>query len=135
MHRRDFVKTSLLTGAAAATSQTVFAHAEKKYAADKPFNLDYAPHEGMFKNMGGADFIDQIKFAYDKGFRSIEDNGMTSRSPEMQKKIGDTLARLGMRMGVFVVPKGGNSANSLAAGKQEYIDIFLKGCRSVAPVP
>ena len=43
---------------------------------DKPFNLNYGFHDGMFKNHGGADFIDQIKFAYDKGFRSIEDNGM-----------------------------------------------------------
>jgi hydroxypyruvate isomerase len=37
-------------------------------------------------------------------------------------------------MGVFVVDKGGNSANSLAAGKKEYLDIFLKGCRNTVEV-
>ena len=55
---------------------------------DKPFNLNYAFHDGMFKNHGGNDFIDQIKFAHDMGFRSIEDNGMMGRPVEQQKKIG-----------------------------------------------
>jgi hydroxypyruvate isomerase len=32
-------------------------------------------------------------------------------------------------MGVFVLNKGGNGANTLAAGKPEFIEIFLKGCR------
>jgi hypothetical protein len=39
-----------------------------------------------------------------------------------------------MKMGVFVVDKGGNGANTLAAGKQEYIDIFLKGCKQAVEV-
>lgn len=135
MNRRNFVRTGLLAGAAASTTATVFGKEIKRPdQKDKPFNLDYAFHDGMFKNHGGNDFIDQIKFAYDKGFRSIEDNGMTGRSVEQQTKIGETLAKLGMKMGVFVVPKGGNSANSLAAGKKEYIDIFLQGCRQSVEV-
>jgi hydroxypyruvate isomerase len=68
------------------------------------------------------------------GFRSIEDNGMMGRTPEMQKKIADTLSKLGMSMGVFVLNKGGNGANTLAAGKPEFIDIFLKGCRDAVEV-
>jgi len=88
----------------------------------------------MFRNNAGADFIDQIKFAYDQGFRSIEDNGMARRPPEQQQKIGDTLAKLGMAMGVFVLDKGGNGANTLAAGKPEYLEIFLKGCREAVEV-
>lgn len=98
-------------------------------SANQPFKLDYAPHQGMFSASAGKNFLDEIKYMYDLGFRSIEDNGMPSRSVDEQKKIGDLLAKLGMRMGVFVVPKGGNGANSLAAGKQEFVDIFLKGCR------
>ena len=39
-----------------------------------------------------------------------------------------------MSMGVFVLDKGGNGANTLAAGKQEYIDIFLKGCRQAVEI-
>ena len=134
MNRRNFVRNSMLAGASMASATTVFGKENKTQQKDKPFNLDYAFHDGMFKNHGGNDFTDQIKFAYDKGFRSIEDNGMTGRSVEQQTKIGETLAKLGMKMGVFVVPKGGNSANSLAAGKKEYIDIFLQGCRQSVEV-
>src|SRR5687767_14519489 len=135
MNRRNFVRNGLLAGAAVSTTAKVFGKDPKNPdQKDNPFNLDYAFHDGMFKNHGGEDFIDQIKFAYDKGFRSIEDNGMTGRSVEQQTKIGETLAKLGMKMGVFVVPKGGNSANSLAAGKKEYIDIFLQGCRQSVEV-
>ena len=39
-----------------------------------------------------------------------------------------------MTMGVFVVPKGGNGQNTLAAGKQEHLDVFLKGCRQSVEV-
>ncbi|MEP7373761.1 MAG: TIM barrel protein [Chitinophagaceae bacterium] len=135
MNRRKFVRNGLLAGAAVSAGSTIFAKENTtNMQPDKPFNLNYGFHDGTFKNHGGADFIDQIKFAYDKGFRSIEDNGMTSRSTEQQAKIGETLAKLGMTMGVFVVPKGGNSANTLAAGKKEYVDIFLQGCRQSVEV-
>ncbi len=135
MNRRNFVRNGVLAGASLTTATQLFGKENKKEpTADKPFNLNYAFHDGMFKNHGGNDFIDQIKYAYEKGFRSIEDNGMTGRTTEQQTKIGEALAKLGMTMGVFVVPKGGNSANSLAAGKKEYIDIFLEGCRQSVEV-
>ena len=136
MQRRNFLKQGLAAGAASFVSTSLFASENRKTEplAEKPFQMNYAFHAGMFKNHGGDDFIDQIKWAYDQGFRSIEDNGMTGRTPEMQKKIGDTLAKLNMQMGVFVVNKGGNGANTLAAGKQEYVDIFLKGCRDAVEV-
>ncbi|MDR0794228.1 MAG: TIM barrel protein [Chitinophagaceae bacterium] len=83
----------------------------------------------MFRNSAGNDFIDQIKYAYDRGFRAMEDNGFVGRSIEQQNKIGETMAKLGMKMGVFVLNKGGNGETTLAAGTQEHLDIFLKGCR------
>ncbi len=113
---------------------SLWAGSAKDVKADKTFHMDYAPHDGMFGNSAGKDFIDQIKYMYDKGFRSIEDNGMTGRTPQMQSKIGETLAKLNMRMGVFVVPKGGNGANTLAANKKEHLDIFLDGCRQSVEV-
>ena len=140
MQRRRFLGQSLLTAGASifAASSAVAAKKSDGYcgnmAADKPFNLNYGFHDGMFKNSAGPDFIDQIKYGYDMGFRSIEDNGMPGRTPEMQKKIGDTLAKLGMQMGVFVLNKGGNGANTLAAGKPEFVEIFLKGCRDAVEV-
>ncbi len=68
------------------------------------------------------------------GFRATEDNGMAGRPADQQQKIGDALAKLGMTMGVFVLNKGGNGENTLAAGKKEYIDIFLKGCNQAVEV-
>jgi len=140
MQRRKFMQQSVFTAAATmlglsqsrANSNTL--HSPSGLLAEKPFNMNYGFHDGMFKNSAGPDFLDQIKFGYDMGFRSIEDNGMMGRTPEMQKKIGETLAKLGMTMGVFVLNKGGNGANTLAAGKPEFVEIFLKGCRDAIEV-
>ena len=133
MQRRHFMQQSALAGAALLATSGAKASSNNK-AANTPFHLNYGTHDGMFKNSAGNDFIDQIKYAYDLGFRAIEDNGMTGRSTDMQQKIGDALAKLGMQMGVFVVDKGGNDANSLTTGKQEYVDTFLKGCKQAVEV-
>ncbi len=126
MKRSDFIKSAgILAGGTMVSSHTL--STDNRNGAT--FNLDYAPHQGMFKTSAGSSFLDEIKYMHDLGFRSIEDNGMPSRSVDEQKKIGELLAKLGMRMGVFVVPKGGNGPNTLAANKQEHLDIFLKGCR------
>lgn len=136
MKRRDFMYQSVFAGASVLTASG--AHAAlpgwRATPADQPFHLHYAFHDGMFKNSAGNDFIEQIKFGYDRGFRAIEDNGMMKRPVADQEKIGDTLAKLGMSMGVFVLDKGGNGANTLAAGNPEYIEIFLKGCRQAVEV-
>lgn len=134
MQRKHFIRHSALAGAAVLTGAKASAENKKTAIAGQLFNLNYGTHDGMFKNSAGPDFIDQIKFAYDQGFRSIEDNGMARRPPEQQKKIGETLAKLGMSMGVFVCDKGGNGANTLAAGKPEHLEIFLKGCREAVEV-
>lgn len=134
MDRRNFVKNNFLAAGALTFINGRFNRKSTIFTADTPFNLDYAIHDGMFTNSVGKDFIDQIKYAYDKGFRAMEDNGMTGRTPEMQTKIGETLTKLDMRMGVFVVPKGGNGANTLASKKKEHIDIFLDGCRKSVEV-
>jgi hydroxypyruvate isomerase len=132
MQRREFVRNAVavaagLTVTGAAT--TVRAASEKTTSSGKPFNLNYAPHAGMFKNHAGDNFIDQIRFMYDQGFRAIEDNGLLDRPVEEQKKIGDLLAKLGMTMGVFVVDGGENWKVSLTTGKKEHLDVFLSACR------
>lgn len=133
------MQQSLLAGGSLFAAQAVHAGFRAGDAGIQPeevtpFHCNYGIHDGMFRNHGGNDFTDQIKFAYDMGFRAIEDNGMMGRTPEQQEKIGNTLARLGMSMGVFVLDKGGNGRNSIATGKQEYADIFLKGCRQAIEV-
>ncbi len=136
MQRKFFIQQSALAAGALFTSARVLSSPEiPKIPSDtKPFNLNYGIHAGMFKSHGGDDFIEQIRFAHGLGFRSIEDNGMMGRPTDMQQKIGDTLAKLGMTMGVFVVDKGGNGANTLAAGKQEFVDIFINGCKRAVEV-
>lgn len=135
MNRRNFVRNGLLAGAAVTTHPQIFGKSNNMDIADKPFNLNYAFHDGMFKNLGGNDFIDQIKFAYDKGFRSIEDNGMMSRPVEQQKKIGETLVKLGMTMGVFVITSDSwHWKTSLATGKQEWIDKMIRDCKEAVEV-
>jgi hydroxypyruvate isomerase len=135
MERRSFLRNTAATIAAlsfAGTNQT-FASVNGSSESAK-FKLKYAPHFGMFKNSVGEDLIDQIRFMADQGFTAFEDNGLMGRDPAMQTKIGETLSRLNMTMGVFVVDKGGNMANTLAAGKPEFIDIFLNGCRKAVDV-
>ena len=136
MKRRNFLKNTVASGIAltgmgslmgAAASETVSSNAKK-------FKLNYAPHFGMFRHSGGEDLIDQLKFMADQGFTAFEDNGLMRRDIATQAKIGETLEKLGMTMGVFVVDKGGNMANTLAAGKKEHVDIFLDGCRRAVDV-
>ena len=138
------MQQTFLAGASLLTSEQILSQhphknestagvAAPKTGAEQPFHLPYAIHDGMFKNHAGDNFIDQIKFAYDMGFRAIEDNGMMRRTPEQQKQIGDTLATLGMRMGVFVISFGGWQ-NTLTANKKEWNDLFLKDCHDALEV-
>jgi len=136
MERRKFIRNVSLGTAAAGIAgiSDLQAGQSVQKKAEETFNLDYAPHFGMFKHHAGEDLLDQITFMHEMGFRSLEDNGMMRRTPEMQEKIANHMAKLGMTMGVFVLDKGGNGANTLAAGKQEHVDIFLDGCRKAVEV-
>ena len=77
--------------------------ADRPPTAGAPFHLNYGIHDGQFRQHAGPEFTDQIKFAYEQGFRAIEDNGMMDRPVEQQTRIGETLRQLGMTMGVFVL--------------------------------
>ena len=129
-NRREFIKKSL--GAASILSlggmtESAFAHHSK--IEKNNFKMLYAPHFGMFKHSAGDDLFDQLQFMADNGFMALEDNGMLARPVETQKKIGETLTKLGMKMGVFVIDGGENWKISLASGKSEFLENFLKTCR------
>lgn len=136
MERRKFMQQSLLAGASlAATPSLMSACTTDAVQQGKTFSMDFAFHEGMFKNHAGKDFIDQIKWAHDQGFRSIEDNMMMSRPVELQEKIGNTLAKLNMRMGVFVITTDNwHWKTSLTTGKEEWISKMEKDCRTAIDV-
>ncbi|MCU0356335.1 MAG: TIM barrel protein [Cyclobacteriaceae bacterium] len=123
MKRRNFLGKGLAMTAVPSFITTI-ARAENQTAA-QTFKLNYAPHDGMFAAHAGNDFLDQIKFMHDQGFRAVEDNGMRQRTPALQEKIGSQLAKLGMTMGVFVAHNiAWNDAN-LASGNKEKRDQFL----------
>lgn len=143
MERRNFLRNSFITGAGLTMGAQAFASPRHSTSSllnclsniNKTFNLDYAFHDGMFKEHGGASFTNQIKWAHEQGFRSIEDNGMMARTPEQQKQIGDTLSKLDMRMGVFVITTDNwHWKTSLATGKQEWIDKMIKDCKDAVEV-
>jgi hydroxypyruvate isomerase len=137
MQRRNFLQQSLLAGGAlftSATSAFATSNVDNKMPGEKPFHLNYGIHDGMFRNHAGNEFADQIKFAYDNGFRAIEDNGMSGRSEDQQKKIGDLIAKLGMAMGVFVQPGLGNDSNMLASGKADQVENFIASCKKAVEV-
>ena len=93
--------------------------------AKNKFNLNYAPHLGMFKNTVGDDPIDQINYMADLGFGAFEDNGMRSRSTSLQEKISNTLVQRGMKMGVFVAHKIYWDKPNLASGDSDFRNEFL----------
>jgi hydroxypyruvate isomerase len=133
MNRRNFISRSVAGAGAVLMASNTTAY-PLTTPAGQPFKLNYAPHDGMFKNSAGSDFVDQIKFMADQGFRSVEDNGMLGRSVAEQERIGKTLSQLGMTMGVFVVDGGDNWKISLTTGKQEFKDIFLRTCKQCVEV-
>ena len=136
MERRKFMKQSLLGAGAFIPFADKLSPLEKNILTEdaNPFKCDYGFHDGTFRNLAGPDFIEQIKFGYSQRFRSIEDNGMMGRSAQDQQKIGDTLSKLGMRMGVFVISYASNDALGLTTGKKDWIDKFTASCKDAVEV-
>lgn len=88
----------------------------------------------MFEAHAGSDLIAQLEFMADEGFTALEDNELMSRPVPLQERIGATLARLGMTMGVFVIDGGDNWKPSLTTGQEEFRERFLKTCRAAIDV-
>lgn len=107
MNRRNF---SQITGAsfAALTTQSLFADHHGGDHAGKPFKAKFAPHPGLIPTGPGKkdSYIDQLKFAYDLGFRAWEDNGFFSQSPAVQEKVAELMKDKGMEFGVAVISNG-----------------------------
>ena len=131
-NRRLFLQQT--AGAAVAASLATAAVAAKARREPRKFQLKYAPHFGMFKEHAGPDPIAQLEFMAAQGFTALEDNGLMGRPVELQERIGATLARLGMTMGVFVIDGGDNWKTSLTTGKPEFHEKFLATCRTAVEV-
>ncbi|UJH66329.1 hydroxypyruvate isomerase family protein [Allomuricauda sp. SCSIO 65647] len=125
MKRRKFMLKSALTTAGLGLVPQLMAQKGKSHTSAQPFNLNYAPHLGMFKNMAGEDPIDQLNFMADHGFKAFEDNGMKGRDKALQEKMASTMSNRGMAMGVFVAHsiswKKPNLANGDIAPRKKFL--------------
>tara|TARA_B100000963_G_scaffold51447_1_gene39588 strand:+ start:764 stop:1672 length:909 start_codon:yes stop_codon:yes gene_type:complete len=90
------------------------------------YNLNYAPHLGMFEALAGNDPIDQLNFMADQGFSSFEDNDMRKRSIKLQEKISQTMQQRNIKMGVFVAHDIAWKRPNLASGDINEQNAFLK---------
>ena len=131
-NRRSFLQQSMTAAAlvAAAASSPEAQAAKASKPGPRKFRLKYGPHFGMFKTQTGDDPVAQLEFMADQGFTAFEDNGLMARPVDVQEKIGATLAKRGMTMGVFVIDGGDNWKTSLTTGKAEFRDKFLETCRA-----
>tara|TARA_B100001741_G_C16468825_1_gene558911 strand:+ start:231 stop:1091 length:861 start_codon:yes stop_codon:yes gene_type:complete len=105
-------------------------------ALDIPYkyNLNYAPHLGMFKAHAGDNPIDQLHFMAEQGFKSFEDNDMRKRSIKLQEKMSQTMQQLNIKMGVFVAHNIAWKKPNLASGKKDERDAFLSEIKSSVEV-
>ena len=134
MDRRQFLQHAVAAAGTLPVASAAFEGTVMQPSETHAFKLKYAPHLGMFEHSAGKDPLDQIRFMAGAGFRAFEDNGMMKRPVELQQQIGDTLAKLGMTMGVFVIDTGDNWKPSLATGKPEFREKFVQTCREAVEV-
>ena len=123
MKRRNFIQNSTLTAASLMAVNPLFSNNNSK--PNHVYNLNYAPHFGMFKNHAGSDIFNQLEFIKDQGFKAFEDNGMKNRDAKTQEKIGNFLSNNNMKMGVFVAHKIYWNEPNLASGDLNKRNEFL----------
>lgn len=99
MNRRTFTKLTL-AGAILAPASNAFA--EEKTA---PFKAKFAT---TFNQLPTApkDYLEQLQFAYDHGFRAWEDNWLKGRDQKLWPKIAEFCKDKGMSLGVSVISVG-----------------------------
>jgi len=123
MKRRNFIQNSTLTAASLMAVNPLFSNNNSN--PNHVYNLNYAPHFGMFKNHAGSDIFNQLEFIKDQGFKAFEDNGMKNRDAKTQEKIGNFLSNYNIKMGVFVAHKIYWNEPNLASGDLNKRSEFL----------
>jgi len=133
MKRRKFIQKGALAGSFLGLGG-VNAFAKENYTelpkAKHSFNLNYAPHIGMFKHLAGDDPVAQLEFMAAQGFTAFEDNEMRNRPLSQQKEMAACMQKHSMTMGVFVAHKIYWTEPNLASGKQQWRDEFLADIKS-----
>ena len=133
MERREFLKSAAVVGAGL-VSHRWSANPSIGQSGPAKFKLHYAPHFGMFTAHAGSDLVAQLEFMAAEGFTALEDNSMKSRSIADQERIANAMARLNMRMGVFVAHTIDWNEPGIPSGKPEKIEKFLQEVRESVDV-
>lgn len=124
MKRRTFSKSMGIAALGMLTGNQMMAAGQPMSKAHK-FNLNYAPHLGMFEHLAGSDPIDQLKFMADQGFTAFEDNGMKERDIGLQSAMASVMEKRGLQMGIFVAHKIYWNEANLASGDEDRRKEFL----------
>ena len=124
MKRRNFIRNASIASSALFAINSIYP--STKFYNKYKFNLNYAPHLGMFKHHAGNDPINQLRFMAEQGFTAFEDNGMKKRDVETQKKMASFMINNNMQMGVFVAHTIYWKEPNLASGKKDKREEFLK---------
>jgi hydroxypyruvate isomerase len=100
MNRRTFCTLTGTSLAAVATGVTYGAQ-----AGAKPFRAKFAPHLNLLPT-APKDFLGQLQFAHDLGFRAWEENWLSRQKPELQEKVAEFCRDNDMELGVTVITGG-----------------------------
>ena len=132
MLRRSFLNTSGLV--ASGMMSTLNFDSLNIFQNTNKFNLKYAPHFGMFKNLAGDNLIDQLNYIADQGFTAFEDNNLKKRTVDFQEKMSKTMQKKGLDMGVFVAHTIYWKEPNLASGDKNKREEFLNEIRGSVEV-
>jgi hydroxypyruvate isomerase len=99
-----------------------------------PYNLNYAPHLGMFQHHAGKDPLAQLHFMADQGFTAFEDNDMQKRPVALQQQMAKVMEQRGLQMGVFVAHTIYWRTPNLASGDIKLRDAFLEEIKAAITV-
>lgn len=100
MNRRTFCT---LAGSSLASVATRFPALES--VAAEPFRAKFAPHYNLLPT-APKDFVGQLQFAYDLGFRAWEENWLSRRKPKVQEAVAEFCKDKKMELGVTVISTG-----------------------------
>ena len=132
MLRRSFLNTSSLV--ASGMMSTLNFDSLNIFQNTNKFNLKYAPHFGMFKNLAGDNLIDQLNYIAEQGFTAFEDNNLKKRTVDFQEKMSKTMQKKGLDMGVFVAHTIHWKEPNLASGDKNKREEFLNEIRGSVEV-
>ncbi|MCX2718784.1 hydroxypyruvate isomerase family protein [Lentiprolixibacter aurantiacus] len=132
MDRRVF--TAMTTAAGLGLSVPGLWASTGRSAKSYRYNLNYAPHLGMFQEYAGKNPLDQLHFMADQGFTAFEDNEMRQRPVELQEQMAKVMEERGLRMGVFVAHTIYWNEPNLASGDSQKREEFLAEIKAAIPV-